>query len=138
MRVLNWDVRLVEWADRRVCAPFAWGETDCWLLCLEAIDCLRGSSAAERYRGRWTNEREALAFQRGIDLRAILEAEGCRQVKPGFVQRGDLMLAPSEHFTCGHVCLGALALSVPLHGTVQFIPSRPVIEVAGVVVLRAG
>lgn len=115
MRPDGWRERLFAWAVSQIGAPFEWGRNDCALICLEAVDRIRGrSGAAAQYRGRWTGCRAALRFQEkeGMELAAALEREGAFRWR-GMPETGDLVLHPHPglDFTCGHVVLGFTVLS---------------------------
>lgn len=112
-RVPHWDVRLTQWASSRIGRPFVWGEMDCTLLAIEALDALCGTSLADGWRGRYGTAEEALAIQlrEDIDLRRGLLRQGCTPVPVGFRQRGDIILARQDHFWCAHVSFGERLLS---------------------------
>ena len=137
-RVDRWDTALFQWASARIGQPFKWGETDCAMLALEAHDVVTGDALAPLYRGRWTSEREARRFMRqhDIDLLRRLRAAGSVDVVINFQQRGDLILAPQDGWMCGHVCLGARALSSCPDLGVNLIPTAAVLALPDVHVLR--
>lgn len=117
--------------------PFAWGETDCAVLCLEAFDALTGRRLADVYRGRWNSRPTAIRFARDHDLVQVLDVAGCRRIDSGFQQRGDLLLVPAHPFVEGHVCLGRNALSSWVGQAVDIGRSRDVLALRGAIVLRA-
>ena len=134
----DWTVRLVEWAEARLGKSFAWGQVDCVILCLEVYDLLAGSAGsaevdgsavAEAWRGRYASELEGvkLARDENTDLRACLEALGCTAVRPGYQQRGDLILVPNGLYWCGHVCFGTLSLSVRPESVVEWFYTAAII-----------
>jgi hypothetical protein len=88
---------------------------DCAILAFEAIDAMAGvEELAPSFRGRWSNERDALRFQvrEATDTAKVLASAGCEPVPPGFQQRGDILLVPSDGFQCAHVCMGRYSLTV--------------------------
>ena len=138
-RPLNWDTALIAWAEKLRGSPFEWGVTDCAILCAEAFDLMTDAEFAERYRGRYTNESEARRFQQrhGIDLRMGLEAAGCTPVERNYQQRGDFLLESAGGFVCGHICLGAYALSAAPESGVNLLPVRELLTRPGCGILRA-
>lgn len=140
LRPHDWDGRLLAWAARRLGAAFAWGETDCAMLCFEAVDTMRvGSFLADRYRGRWNDALSARRFSRdrATDLGRELVAAGAYPVAPNFQQRGDLLLVPAQHWMCGHVCLGERSLSSSPAQNVNYVSTAAVLAMPGVRILRA-
>lgn len=103
---------LIEFARASFGKPFTWGETDCAMLALRAIDAFRGTFDAGRFAGLWHDEASALAhFQ--IELPSmVLEAIGCQSIDPHLSAIGDVLLIPGPVFPeCAHVVLGRLMLS---------------------------
>lgn len=121
MRLLDWESRLRAWAHFRHGDPFQWGVTDCWIVCLEAVDCMRGgASLAAGLRGRYGTRRGALKLQRreDLDLGRVLESAGARRVLAPPLA-GDIVIHqhPDDPFGIGHVCFGEVVLSAhQVHG----------------------
>lgn len=113
MRRPDWDVRLATWATRRNGELFAWGQTDCAMLCFEAYDAMTGRDLAGAHRGRWRNRFGAIRFQvkHRTDVVVTLLAAGCVDVRPGYQQRGDFVIVERAPFPHGHVCFGGKAIS---------------------------
>ena len=114
VKTIGWEARLMRWAATRLRMPFRWGETDCCILCLEAVDAIAGSSLAAEHRGRYASAAEALRYQRRRTnlLRALADAGGIFPLRRFETPaRGDILVAPGGGFFCGHVCLGEHALS---------------------------
>lgn len=113
-RVADWSPRLASWAEKRFGAPFVWGQTDCAMVCLEAIDVMCGTQAAPQYRGRWHSAASARRFaRRASDLPQILADVGLMTAAHP-PRRGDLLTLPGGGWQCGYVCFGDLLLSVRL------------------------
>lgn len=121
-RLPDWDTRLARWATLRNGEPFAWGQTDCVMLCLEAFEAMTGADVCTNHRGRWHSRSSALRYQQAHDftLRRLLPELGCVEVVPGFQQRGDFVIVDREPFPHGHVCFGEKALSSAIGGTVSW------------------
>lgn len=136
MRVTHWDVKLAEWAQGRLGQPFVWGQTDCAILSLEAVDVLAGTTLADEHRGRYATERQALRYIRvhSFHLGRWLLAAGLAVIQPGFQQRGDILVADNV-WASGHVCLGRRALSSAVNGAVLLADSAAVVA-AGCTILR--
>lgn len=114
-RVSDWSPRLAAWAEGRFGASFAWGETDCAMLCFEALDVLCGTAVAPQYRGRWHSVATARRFaRRVITLPAALYEAGLTEVQ-GRPQRGDLLTIEADGWHCGYVVLGGAVLSSWVH-----------------------
>jgi hypothetical protein len=134
-----WREDLAAWAHRRLGAPFAWGQTDCLLLVLEAIDVQTSGRHAEAYRGRYHSLLGAMRFQleRGTLADGML-AHGWHEVAPHDAGYGDVVLVDEGAFVCGHVCFGERCLSAsPEHG-VRWTRSEPLLEHASCTVLTFG
>lgn len=94
--------------------PFAYGQTDCPMVCFMAWDAMTGQDVASRYRGQWSDRMGALRYVRrhDTDLKRALDALGCETVAPGFQQVGDFVLTEdATGWIRGHVCLGERCLS---------------------------
>ncbi len=140
------QLRLHAWAYARLGAPFAWGATDCWMLCAEALDRLHGSSVAAAWRNSWTSAREAVRAARDLPVADLLHALGLSVIPhpSSFIPRGsplagDLLIAmpPARRFFFAHVALGngwALSSSVA-HG-VGLMPVDDVLDIPGIALWR--
>lgn len=116
LRVEDWMPRLEAWARKRVGDAFEWGQTDCNVLALEAVDIQRGTETAALLRGKYHSHLGAQRFQlrESWDLGAVLAGAGLRPVVPGeALELGDIVFAEQGGFACSHVVLGQrYALSV--------------------------
>ena len=140
MKTPGWEERLAAWAEARVGSPFKWGRTDCALLAAEAFDVMAGGSdLLFAYAGRWDSARSALRFQRkfALDLRAVLVQSGCKEVDVRLARNGDIVTAPRMGFQCGHVVVGARAVSAWLGRDVHW-SSPGLLRIPGAVALRMG
>lgn len=129
----------MEWAVGAMGRPFAWGETDCALICFEAFDAITGLSLAAQHRGQWSDEESARRFQteRATDLQRTLMTAGCVEVRPGFQQRGDFILHDAAPFVAGVVCLGRHCTGVARDEPVRQWRTAAALAAAGARILRA-
>ena len=118
MKRADWKARLAAWMAARRGTPFRWGWCDCALVCVEALDAMRGSDLAVTYYGRYRTAGEALRFQRRTaSLVDVLQAAGCA-VAADRPEDGDIVTVPRRGFLCGHIVFsGCYVLSADLkHG----------------------
>ena len=113
MKLPDWESRLFAFAEAAVGRPFLWGEWDCVLLTARALDAMGAHGLTEKYQGAWHGPASALRYaRRFLSVTDGLQRAGCRPVRPGFQQVGDILLVRQGPFELGHVCLGSTVLSV--------------------------
>ena len=105
-------LRLLAWAQSRVGRPFKWGQTNCLMLCLEAVDVLRGSDLAGAWRSKCNNIRDVIRNTRRLDAAAELRKAGFIKINTP-PKSGDLIIGLPPHYRqfSGHVVLGDHCLS---------------------------
>lgn len=146
MRAPDWQVRLIEWAERRRGAAFSWGDTDCMMLAFEAADAMTGGDLAERYRMRWYSSRSAREYVRdtGETVYGVVtrECETMPVAGLAHAQAGDLLLVRrwwrvGSAYDAAHVLVDGrhVQSSHPRHG-VRRTPVAAYAGVPGLIVLR--
>jgi len=116
-RVLNWDVRLVQYAGRLQGEAFEWGVTDCGTLVRGALTVLYDHDVLEAALGApWTSLRGAAGAWRAVgSVQSVLGALKAVEVPGAFVQAGDVGVFPGEDVDGLPrlvVCIGARILTV--------------------------
>lgn len=91
---MNWDRRLVEWAESVRGRPFVWGETDCATLVRGAVEAMYGPAflagiAVPEYGTQVGAER---AWDQTGGTAAVLVLLGAQELPDGERQRGDVLL----------------------------------------------
>ena len=107
-------VALMNRAQELLGTPFAYGQTDCPMVCLMMHDAITGKREADIHRGRWSDRKTGLAYvtETGNSLEAVLRRLGGQDVQPGFQQPGDFILTiTADGWVRGHVCLGLRTIS---------------------------
>jgi len=94
MRVRNWDVALILWAETVRGLPFQWGATDCGSLVRDAMEVMYGRDLWPDVP-RWDTLRAAVQIQGTTGgVAAQLALLGAVEVEYGYVQQGDVILLP--------------------------------------------
>ena len=95
MKTWNWERQLIEWADRQVGRPFAWGQTDCCALAHGALALLHHAGPAlPVYRDR-ASAAAVIAHLGGAEgVAAWLGALGGQSGELGLIQHGDIVIRP--------------------------------------------
>lgn len=112
----QWDTsHLHQFLVDRQKAPFAWGGNDCCLFAADAIQAITGVDIAADFRGKYNDEKSALAAIRSATGGSTVEdaAVYCASKAglpelphPLFAHRGDLVLLENE----GRVVAGIIGL----------------------------
>lgn len=113
-RIAHWQTALHNRATALLGTPFAYGQSDCPMVCFELYDAMTGADLAGTYRGQWSDRMGAMRYVRkhDTDLLRALEAQGCTPVDVGFQQVGDFILTEDDTgWIRGHVCLGERCIS---------------------------
>lgn len=108
------DLRLIAFAREQLGQPFAWGETNCVMLALRALDAQCGSDLAARHMRYMSSERRAVAWVARHGLAGLVQrfvAEGLVEVAPTFIQAGDVALVEMPGNIGAAVYLGRNFLS---------------------------
>ncbi len=138
-RLSDWQPRFeAYWRARdrygaRPGMPFAWGQHDCALFALGAIDAMCGTEHAAAIRGQYTDRDEAMAYclSRGWkDLGDAAREYLGEPIPWSKVRRGDVLHLPSDEFRGGLLAVSTNAptshvVAAPAHsGLVWFTPWR--------------
>ena len=131
------EQNVIIWARGLLGREFVWGETDCVMLTLKAMDIFHGGEYAERFRGKWSNQEEALAYYDITSPSEMLPAYGGQRVLGTFAVLGDIITVTSEEWPerC-HFVLGARSLSSTEDGGVSLIPTRFLTNLPDAIVWR--
>jgi hypothetical protein len=119
------EQRLVVWAREQVGRPFAWGQTDCALIALEAVGVWTDTNQAGRYAGRWGSDVEALTHF-AVELPSdVLRGLGYAEIPASHAAIGDILTVPADPWPEQlHVVVGRLCLCAdPVQG-VHLLPTR--------------
>lgn len=109
MRLPNWDVLLVAFAEEWRGQEFAWGKTDCGIMVRAGLRSMLGKDPWGRKVGKWTSKRGALLRSGQISYEDALCATGAVEVGSGFATAGDVAMG-ADRDPHGMV---ALSLLVP-------------------------
>jgi len=126
----DWTARLAVWGQLAARRPFVWGETDCAILCFEAVEIQGVSGLAAQHRGRYRSMFDAMRYQiaADIDLARALERAGLTQVEAFSARYGDILIGANGPFECGHVCFGDISLSADPDEGVLWQPTRKILQ----------
>jgi len=112
----HWDVsHLHAFLLARQKAPFIWGGNDCCLFAADAVQAITGVDIAADFRGRYTDEKSALAAIKAVTGGSTVEdaaiycanKAGMPELPhPLFAHRGDLVLLENE----GRLIAGIIGL----------------------------
>jgi hypothetical protein len=124
-KLVDWQLRLVRFANTEIGSPFIWGETNCVALAIRAIDVQCGTDLMCKYRKHMTCKRIAwLWLKRNGSLEGIksrLLADGLSVIEGDYMQDGDLLMGEVEDGNVtAHIYLSGKWLSVT--DTVQVFP----------------
>lgn len=116
---------LIAWARGMVGRPFSWGAIDCAMLALSAIDVMRGTRHADRYRGTWVSQDQALQHFAIETPSAVLAGMGAVDIPAARATVGDVVTVPADIWPEQMaVILGSRALCADVTRGVCLIPSR--------------
>lgn len=97
-RVLNWDVKLTDWAMHQLGKDFKWGSTDCCSLLRGALWTMYDEDIFERYRW-WKSKRGAMRAAKEYGIRIVLNSFPTSCHKLSHSQQGDVLVMDSDDFT---------------------------------------
>jgi hypothetical protein len=127
MRQPGWEFRLVAYANSQVGRPFVWGETDCYSLVREALECVYDADLLPHII--YTSKAKATTAARAFPQPgAALSDFGAVRVPLPNAQSGDVLLMPGDDG------LGLPRFAVVVDGRGRVLTSDPG---AGAEVLRA-
>lgn len=104
-RLPDWPDRLDALIDATRHAPFTWGEQDCCLWAVRAIDAMCGTDHAAAIQGRYTTADGAVAYAASRGWRTVYDA--CRDVcgealvRVGLAETGDVCARTLPEFPFG-------------------------------------
>jgi hypothetical protein len=100
IRFDDWDQRFWRYCQTVMNAHFRWGQLDCGLFALDAVETITGKDLASDFRGHYRSRKEALnylfrksrksGFASGV--REMMGRYGLEEIKPSLAQRGDVIL----------------------------------------------
>lgn len=119
-----WEIELTEWAGSVVGESCVWGESDCILLGLQAIDIIRGTFDADEWLNKWTDDATARAYLADVQTPvAYLESIEAFRIRKQYAAIGDILISETDDFpVCAHVCLGSRCLSGMPGETINLLP----------------
>lgn len=103
---------VIIWASKMINeTTFEWGITDCASLTLKALQVLTGEDYPSKFRGKWSNEKQARRYYDHGLPSDVLKGFGAEEIEPWFVVIGDVVTIPSPtwpeqlHFVLGKYSL---------------------------------
>lgn len=94
-RIPNWDLALLEWAERQLGRPFAWGTTDCTTLLHDGLAVMYGGPVGPEIPAYDTLAGATRVLkQLGGAVPQLLQM-GAERVGPGFARSGDVVVIPA-------------------------------------------
>lgn len=123
MRIVGWEERLIEAVQRHEALPFAWGESDCFILPLDSVVACTGDDPGVTYRGAYDSADGArrVLWRMGHKSLGGAFADHLPPVAPALARRGDIGIAdyPGAELGGGVVVMGAVLIGKGERGTVR-------------------
>lgn len=119
------ELQLINFIKANLGRPFVWGECDCNVFALEAMDAVHGTDLAGRIKGKYENELGAIRFRLRSEwgsFEGLLIEAGFVESRKGFEQTGDLLIVDGPGFELVHIYMGKTVVSVPLGMKVHATP----------------
>ena len=113
------DIETIEFAQKELNTPFAWGTNDCNTLVLKYLDEVWGKDVLHMIYGKYKTKIGAVKFnkkQKYSFTDGIVEELGATRLPPKLARTGDILIVHDEAFEMGHICMGTNVLSVPEDG----------------------
>jgi len=130
---------LISWAESRLGRPFIWGETDCNVLALEALDVITNGNNVAIAKGKYHSKLGAIRFlaRLGKGLADVVkEADGV-EIDTCRYKTGDFLIMDHTAYEMAHVYLdGRLFSSHPETGVRLFKPVDQALTRAAFTVYR--
>lgn len=128
---------MLSWASLIKGQPFIWGETDCVMLTLLALDKFLGTQNASTYTGRWTSREDALGYFAKETPSQWFTDQGATRIDAAYAVVGDTITLPADPWPeqC-HVVLGRFSLGADEQKGVILIPTRLLLGQPGATVWR--
>lgn len=111
MRLPDWENRLSAFITERFDMPFEWGQNDCILFAMSAVEAMTGEDKGAAYRGRYSDKEGAALALREIGKGTLLKTVDSQfdRRPAGTARRGDLVMTATGSVG---VCLGGVAAFV--------------------------
>ena len=121
-KVPGWPEVLAEYIESRRHSPFEWGENDCVMFLVGAIEAMTGENISKGYPGYKTEKAAARIIKKNGGLIGLARKVGLKEKPPKLAQRGDGVLADIDgRETCG-VVIGNGTFAAPGIGELVFRP----------------
>lgn len=122
-RLADWEERLSAYIASAADRPHVYGEHDCFLHCMAAVEAVTGEDHAAPFRGRYANAAEGAALLREDGTGTLLRFLDKRFArKPiGKAGRGDIVMVGKSI----GVCMGAQAVFVGEEGEREGLVTIP-------------
>jgi len=107
------EIKLIEYVESNIGREFKFGEHDCPLFALGAIDIIQGTSHQEQMRGLWHDQKSAYKYSRkNGDIVTHLIRYGYKKINYKLMSIGDIVvmeqkLAHQKKWRSVGVCLGS-------------------------------
>lgn len=104
-RLPDWSARLAAYVAATSAAPFRWGQQDCCLWAVRAVDAMCGTDHAAEIAGRYSTADGAVAYAASRGWRTVHDA--CRDVcgealiRVGLAETGDVCARTLPDFPFG-------------------------------------
>lgn len=137
-KVEYWETKLVKFANEKFGKPFIWGQTDCGILCCEALDLMYGLTEAPKHRDKFNSKMQAYKYQiRVKNILGILTELGAEEVDKRRSVIGDFILSVSRRgWVESTVCLGKLCLTSNEEFGVYYKRIENALQMPGLLVMR--
>lgn len=120
-RLPDWQTRLQALVATRQQAAFVWGQHDCFVFALDAVEAITGKPCGAEYRTYATEQGAARLVRRHGGMAAGGDLCFGDRIMPLLAQVGDVGLVMNQERECFAVCGGAHWLAAGLHG-LQTLP----------------
>ena len=132
MKVARWEVHLQALLNRYSALGMVWGETDCAMLCADAVRAQLGYDPAAQYRGTYSTPVGAAKIIKGLGCDCVSEVPAIwlREIAPGAAKVGDVLAFDGTHGVHLAVCMGEYGVALRGEGRKGFTfkPSRDALK----------
>lgn len=124
IRVPNWDIWLLEWAESMTRRPYIWGETDCGSLVRAAMRGIYGVDAFEHIRPYRTRAQAGRRQRETGGVYGALVGAGWHEVATSLAQQGDVLIHDGDGFPGAGIVVARQVLVTSAARGVQLIAWR--------------
>lgn len=118
VRQEGWESRLNMLIESVLSKRFKWGQHDCSLLSLDAIDAMCNTEIASEWRGKYNNREEAYELLDSFGgYNAVYRSYGLEPIDANFAMRGDICQINTEEAI--GIVMGSSIVSTGAFGSVS-------------------